>query len=419
MILRPSRRFPVLSLFVLFLALQSLSAAGRARTIEPGGPPPSVSAKAVVIMDDATGTILFAKNPDLAIPPASLTKLVTLDVVYDKLNAGLLSRNQIVTVDPRDCSPIIPIGSSIMYLRPGMPVSILDLMKGTAVVSGCDGAFALARAVSGSSEEFAKLMNADVQSKGLTDLHFVEPSGLSEKNLVTARQFAEFCRMYLHDHPESIGELHSLHYIDFPRPENATPDYTPKGKIIQYNRNDLVLDYPGCDGLKTGYIVESGFNLAATAERNGTRFIIVTLGGTGSGASGGGSVRASDGAKLLDWSFANWKTETPPVPKIPTIRTWFGARARVSLVPASTLAVTLPDAEVAGLAVRAEIDRQTFAPIAKGQKLGRVIYTSGSNIVRTVDLVASQDVKKGNFFILIRDAIERFWRSIFAPLSPV
>ena len=417
MILRFSSRFRFLTLLVLAIGLQSLSAAGRTRTIEPGGPPPEVSAKAVVIMDDATGDILFSKNPDLVVPPASLTKLVTLDVVYDELNAGRLSRSQIVTVDPRDCSPIIPIGSSIMYLRPGMPVSILDLMKGTAVVSGCDGAFALARAVSGSSEAFARLMNADVESKGLTALHFVEPSGLSEKNLITARQFAEFCRMYLHDHPESIAELHSLHYIDFPRPENATKDYVPKGKIIQYNRNNLVLDYPGCDGLKTGYIIESGFNLAATAERDGTRFIIVTLGGSGSSTSGGGSIRASDGAKLLDWSFANWKTETPTVPAIPTIRAWYGAASRVSLVPTSALAVTLPESEIAGLAVRAEIDRQTVAPVAKGQKLGEVIYTSGEKIVRRVDLVAASDDRRGNFLIFLRDAIERLFKSIFAPKS--
>ncbi|HUX37987.1 MAG TPA: D-alanyl-D-alanine carboxypeptidase family protein [Rectinemataceae bacterium] len=403
----------------LALSVPALFGAGRIREIAPGGPAPDVSAKAVVIMDDATGTILYAKNPDEPIPPASLTKLVTLDVVYDELAAGRLSRSQLVTIDPRDCSPIIPLGSSIMYLRPGMHVSILDLMQGTAVVSGCDAAFALARAVSGSSEAFAKLMNADVQAKGLTALHFVEPSGLSEKNMVTARQFADFCRSYLRDHPESIAELHSLHYIDFPRPEHATKDFIPKGRTLQFNRNNLVLDYPGCDGLKTGYIVESGFNLAATAERDGTRFIIVTLGGSGSSSSGGGSIRASDGAKLLDWSFANWKTETPRVPDIPAIRAWYGAKARVALAPSAALAVTLPNAELGDLSVRAEIDASVVAPVSKGEKLGEVIYTSGSTVVRRVDLVASSDVARGNIFVLIHDALERFFRSIFAPRSQV
>lgn len=403
------------ALAALALLVPSLFGASRSRDLGAGGPPPEVSARAVVIMDDATGTVLYAKNPDLPVPPASLTKLITLDVVYDALNAGKISRDQIVTIDPRDCSPIIPLGSSIMYLRPGMHVSILDLMQGTAVVSACDGAFALARAVAGSSDAFARLMNADVEQKGLTALHFVEPSGLSEKNVITARQFAEFCRLYLRDHPESIAELHSLHYIDFPRPENATKDYTPKGRILQFNRNNLVLDYPGCDGLKTGYIVESGFNLAATAERNGTRFIVITLGGEGETYAGGGAVRASDGAKLLDWSFANWQTATPDVPEIPSIRAWYGAKSRVSLKAAGALAVTLPPAEVSDLAVRAEIDRTVIAPVSKGEKLGEVIYTSGSTVVRRVDLVAANDVARGNFLIVIRDAIERFFRSIFAP----
>ena len=396
----------------------ALFAAGRGRSIEAGGPPPTVSAKAIVVMDDTTGAILYSKNPDLPIPPASLTKLVTLDVVYDELDSGKLSRSQIVTIDPRDCSPIIPAGSSIMYLQPGMHVSIEDLMLGTAVVSGCDGAFALARAVSGSSEEFAKLMNADVEAKGLYALHFVEPSGLSEKNIITAREFAEFCRMYLEDHPESIAELHSVRSIDFPRPENATANFVPKGNTIQYNRNNLVFDYPGCDGLKTGYIVESGFNLAATAERDGTRFIVVTLGGSGTSSAGGGAVRASDGAKILDWSFANWRTAAPKVPDLPTIRAWYGSAQRISLVPAATLAVTLPPAEIASLSVRAEIDRDTMAPVIKGERLGEVIYTSGSAVVRRVNLVASADDPRGNFFVVLRDAVERLFRSIFSPASP-
>lgn len=401
-------------LAALLLGLATaVSASVRSPAPAPGGPAPEVSAKSVVIMDEATGSVLYAKNPDLPIPPASLTKLVTLHIVYEELNAGRLRRDELVTIDPRDCSPIIPYGSSLMYLRPGMRVSILDLMQGAAVVSGNDAAFSLARRIAGSNEAFAKRMNEEVERLGFHSLHFVEPSGLSEKNIVTARDFAAFCRLYLKLHPESIKELHSLHYIEFPRAEHATADYKPEGRIIQYNRNNLVLDYPGCDGLKTGYIIESGFNLAATADRDGTRFVIVTLGGSGSSTSIGGSVRASDGARLLDWSFANFKTEEPKLPELPTIRTWYGARPRVGLVPADELAVTLPMAELSGLAVRAELPRQLQAPVAKGARLGEVVYTSGGSVVRRVDLVAAEAVPRGNIFILIRDALERFFRSLF------
>ena len=221
--------------------------------------------------------------------------------------------------------------------------------------------------------------------------------------------------MYLHDHPESIAELHSLHYIDFPRPENATRDYVPNGTIIQYNRNNLVLDYPGCDGLKTGYIVEAGFNLAATAERDGTRFIVVTLGGGGSSAAGGGALRTLDGSRLLDWSFANWKTAAPKLPAIPALRAWYGAESRLSLEPADALAVTLPSPLAPTVAVRVELPRFVVAPVAKGEKLGEVVYTSGSEVVRRVDLLASKSVERGNIFIIIRDFFERLFSAVFHP----
>ena len=187
-----------------------------------------MGAKAVAVIDEATGTLLYAKNPDLAIPPASLTKLITLHVVYQEIEAGRLSENELVTIDKRDCSPYIPYGSTLMYLRPGMRVSIIDLMRGAAVVSGNDAAFALARRISGSNEAFAERMNQAVKALGLTDMYFVEPSGLSEKNQVTARSYATFCRLYVRLHPQAIGELHSLHYIEFPRP-STLPRITTRG----------------------------------------------------------------------------------------------------------------------------------------------------------------------------------------------
>jgi D-alanyl-D-alanine carboxypeptidase (penicillin-binding protein 5/6) len=379
---------------------------------------PGVSARSVVIIDAATGSLLSSKNPDLPIPPASLTKLVTLHLVYKELAAGRLRRDELVTIDKRDCSPYVPYGSSLMYLRPGMRVSVIDLMKGAAVVSGNDAAFALARRIAGSNEDFARLMNAEVERLGFTHLHFVEPSGLSEKNMVTAREFAAFCRLYLELHPEAIAELHSLRYIEFPRPEHATADYTPTGRIIQYNNNSLALDYPGCDGLKTGYIVEAGFNLAATAEREGTRFIVVTLGGGGSSTAGGGALRTLDGSRLLDWAFANWKTEAPKLPAIPALRAWYGAESRLGLEPADALAVTLPAALAPTVAVRVELPRFVVAPVAKGEKLGEVVYTSGSEVVRRVDLVAAKAVDRGNIFIIIRDFFERLFSSIFSPRGP-
>jgi serine-type D-Ala-D-Ala carboxypeptidase (penicillin-binding protein 5/6) len=375
---------------------------------------PWVAARAVVVMDDETGAILYAKNPDLVIPPASLTKLVTLHIVYEEIKAGRLSEDELVTIDKRDCSPYIPYGSSLMYLRPGMRVSVIDLMRGAAVVSGNDAAFALARRISGSNEAFTARMNAAVRALGLNDLYFVEPSGLSELNRVTARGYAEFCRLYMKLHPQAIAELHSLHYIEFPRPEHATADFHPTGKIIQYNVNNLVRSYPGCDGLKTGYIIESGYNLAATAKRGDTRFVIVTLGGTGVGSPLGGSAqRSHDGVALLDWAFASFVTLKPDLGPLPSPRAWYGASKNVKLEPSSALGVTLPRSLASSVEARVDLPTSLDAPLTAGQRIGEVVYSAQGQVLRRVDLVAANAVPKGNFLILIRDAFAKLFAQIF------
>jgi serine-type D-Ala-D-Ala carboxypeptidase (penicillin-binding protein 5/6) len=378
--------------------------------------PPAVGARAVVVMDEATGTILYGKNPDLVIPPASLTKLVALHVVYQEIEAGRLSESELVTIDKRDCSPYIPYGSSLMYLQPGMRVSVIDLMRGAAVVSGNDAAFALARRVAGSNEAFAARMNAAVRAMGL-DLYFVEPSGLSELNRVTARGYAEFCRRYIVLHPQALTELHSLHYIEFPREEHATADYKPKGRIVQYNKNNLVLKYPGCDGLKTGYIIESGYNLAATASRGDTRFVIVTLGGTGSGSPlGGAGQRSQDGAALLDWAFASFVTLRPALGELPMPRAWYGARKRLELRGDGALAVTLPRSLAASVEARIDLPASLDAPVAAGACVGEVVYSAGGQVLRRVDLVAAKDMPKGNLLVMVRDAFAKFFTRLFGKL---
>jgi D-alanyl-D-alanine carboxypeptidase (penicillin-binding protein 5/6) len=301
-----------------------------------------------------------------------------------------------------------------MYLKPDMRVSVIDLMRGAAVVSGNDAAFALARRISGSNEAFAARMNAAVRELGLSDISFVEPSGLSELNRITARSYAEFCRIYMRLHPQAIAELHSLRSIDFPRAEHATADYHPAGLIVQHNVNTLVRSYPGCDGLKTGYIVEAGFNLAATAKRGDTRFIVVTLGGSGSGSPLGGSAqRTHDGVALLDWAFASFVTVRPDLGALPSPRVWYGARSRLAIEPGSSLAVTLPRQLSYSLKARVDLPSSIDAPIKANQRLGEVVYSSEGKVLRRVDLVAAEDDPKGSILILVRDAFAKLFASIF------
>jgi D-alanyl-D-alanine carboxypeptidase (penicillin-binding protein 5/6) len=413
----PIKRIREAVLLALLLAFGNrLFAAARISAGAAEGDAPWVAARAVMVLDEETGAILYAKNPDLVIPPASLTKLVTLHVVYEEIKAGRLSEDELVTIDKRDCSPFIPYGSSLMYLRPGMRVSVIDLMRGAAVVSGNDAAFALARRISGSNDVFAAKMNAAVRALGLGDaLFFVEPSGLSELNRVTARGYAEFCRLYMRLHPQAIAELHSLKYIEFPRPEHATADFHPTGRIVQYNVNSLVRFYPGCDGLKTGYIIESGYNLAATAKRGDTRFIIVTLGGSSASSPLGGSAqRSHDGVSLLDWAFASFVTVRPDLGTLPAPRAWYGASRYVSLQPAAALALTLPRSLASLVEARIDAPTSLDAPLKAGEKVGEVVYSAQGKVLRRVDLVSAEAIPKGNVLILIRDAFEKFFTRLFA-----
>lgn len=392
-----------------FLALFCLGAFAQAQA-----PAPQVNARAAALIDATTGTLLYAKNPDIALPPASLTKLITLHIAYEEIEAGRLSPEEIIEIDKRDCSPYIPYGSSIMYLHPGMKVSVRDLMLGAAVVSGNDAAYALARRISGSNEAFAQRMNQEMEEMGLDRLSFVEPSGLSEFSLVTARQFALFCKRYLELHPESLKELHSVRYIEFPRAEHAAPGYVPEERIVQYNRNSLITSYPGADGLKTGYIIEVGFNMAATAEREGSRFIVVTLGGTGSSYAGGGRQRTQDVSRLLDWAFANFSTQRLDPGELPKTRVWFGAERRIGLVPASANAVTVPKGREGELSLRIEAEPYVDAPVEKGRKLGRLVYSLGGRDVSAIDLVAEAELPRGAFLRRVWDGIQKFFTTLFS-----
>jgi len=375
-------------------------------------PAPVPNARAAILIDAATGAVLYEKNPDLALPPASLAKLVTLHVVMQEIKAGRLSLDELVEIDPRDCSPQIPYGSSLMYLAPGMKVSVRDLMLGAAVVSGNDAAYALARRVAGSNEAFSQLMNKAVLEMGLDRMTFVEPSGLSEKNFVTARQFAQFCRLYIQLHPEALKELHSVKSIEFPRQEHSTDTYKPNGTIIQYNRNPLIFNYEGADGLKTGYIIEVGYNIAATAERNGTRFILVLLGGSSSPVANGSVQRSRDSRALLDWAFTNFATLTPPIEPFKPIRVWFGAQPRFTPIPEYAPAVTIPLRFSGSVSVETKLVKSVKAPVQARQQVGRIIYKVAGQEFASIDMLAPDSIKRGGFLRIVLDSFLRFFAFI-------
>jgi len=392
---------------LLFLALGTSVFAAEVPVFR-NGHPPAVDARAVIIIDMANGDVLYERDADLVIPPASLTKIMTMMVALDAVDSGKIALTERISITKQDAT--LPYRSSLMYLQEGMSVPFDDLLRGMAVISGNDAALTVARVLAGSASAFAELMNAEANRIGLSETRFVEPSGLSEYNLTTAREMATLARAYLRRHPDSIADYHSRTTMNFPRADVMPAGVDPPAiKILLQSTNKLLFSYDGCDGLKTGYIDESGYNLVATAEREGTRFIVVTLGGTG-----GPSGREKAGRALLDWAFSSWRTVRPVAPELPAIRAWGGATETVSLSYADPTVFTVPTVLAAGVSARVEAETEIEAPVTAGTRLGRVIFTSGGSIVRRIDLVAALDVPRGNMFVRIRDTLVRFFRRLFS-----
>ena len=222
----------------------------------------TVHSGSAILIDAATGSILYEKNADAVIPPASMTKLVVMYVVFQEIATGRISLDDVVPLPPESWAVNAPPQSSLMFLAEGQIVTLRELLLGLAVASGNDAAMAVAHYVSGSVDAFVQRMNREMELLGLEKTRFVEPSGYSELNLTTPREFAAFARVYLSRYPESLENFHSQPSISYPQEHNLAEWHKGEGKnqpIFQQSTNKLLGVLPGCDGLKTGFIYESGY----------------------------------------------------------------------------------------------------------------------------------------------------------------
>lgn len=278
----------------MFIA--AVSVAG-IHAVDPLNEVPDLKARSAVLMDAATGMVLFEKNPDEQIPPASLTKLMTIYVAEKEAERRGIPLDEPVRLPKQSWAVNQPPRSSLMFLAQGQIVSLNELFLGMSIPSGNDAAVAVALNFSPTIDAFAKMMNREAVEIGMNDTVFVEPSGISEENLTTARDFAVFCREYLRLYPGNLKKYHSVTQFAYPKASNLRPSMQNRVEtIVQGNHIGLIYSFDGVDGLKTGYIDESGYNIALTAERNGTRFIAVILGVPATLGSRWG-VRARDAEK--------------------------------------------------------------------------------------------------------------------------
>lgn len=372
-----------------------------------------VWAGSAFLADASNGNVLFQKNADDLIPPASLTKLFVMYIVFKDAEAGKVSLDDVVPLPEKSWAVNLPRDASLMFLGQGQTVTLRELLKGLAVASGNDAAIAVANYISGSTAAFVERMNEECALLGLEKTHFVEPSGYDEHNVTTARELAAFCCEYIKKYPQGIEEFHSAPSIKYPLEKNLPSWEKDKGDslaIYQRNTNPLLGVLEGCDGIKTGFIYESGYNLALTAKRGGTRFISVTLRGTGAGARQGNAGRIHDGREMMEWAFSNFADFVPEKKLSEGFPDGFvvasiGAKNDsgkfVRLVPAWENAVTVmkksaqtPQDEAANVKINIKIPKFIYGGTTAGDVYGQIQYISENEVLKTVPLVADRTQEK-------------------------
>ncbi|MCP5514107.1 MAG: D-alanyl-D-alanine carboxypeptidase [Spirochaetales bacterium] len=385
--------------------------------IDPGIQPeqPQVNCRSAVLYDVTSGTLLYEKNADEVIPPASMTKLMSLHIIFNAVDEGKLSLDTLIPVSRAASFKSSPPGSSLMFLEEGQRVTLLEIMKGLAVSSGNDAGVAAAEAVSGSLSGFIKLMNREASKLGLEKTYFADSSGYSSENQTTARDFARFCMLYLERHPESLPLLHSLPDFTYPKKANLPPGgSSTHGSITQKNNNILLGSLEGVDGLKTGYIDESGYNIALTAERGGRRLLAVTMGGE---KEKGILNRAIDGAVLLSYGFYYFKTFYPVLPDLPPRKVFKGKTGRAA-VTASVPAVTLPrDSSGSAESLKWQVNwgAPLAAPFNKGQKAGEIsLIDGGGRVLLTRPVTTIEGAEKGPLLKQLFDSILLYFIGLFS-----
>ena len=376
--------------------------------------PPLLSyARAGILIDQATGRVLYQYNADQAFVPASLAKLMTLHIVLRMLDERTIRRTDVVWLSANAWATHQVPGSTVMHLEPGQIVTVEELMKGIAVASGNDAANALAEYAAGSTAEFVRWMNEEARFLGYSTMHFTDPAGALEGNSVTAREFADFCRRYITLHPDALEELHSVREFEYPLPQNMPDGRLPEIPVKkQYNANNLVWWGVGVDGLKTGRMDDENFTAAITARQGSTRVIAVLLGVSGLTLQEGMMKRARDALALLSYGFRTYSTLSLETPSLPPVRVWKGTMRQVAVVPAHPVELTARTDELAALTYSVLSRSALVAPVFKGQAVGELVYSAPTGEVARIPLLATGNVDAAGF-------LRRAWDTVVLGLFDV
>ncbi len=330
-----------------------------------------------ILIDARSGNVFYEKDPDTPVPPASMSKLMTMIMVFEGIRKGELSMDQeiLVTVDAwkRGGSSS---GGSTMYVNPNTRVKLSDLMQGVIVQSANDACIAIAEAISGTEEAFATKMTARARELGLKNAIFKNATGLPDP-----------------DHKMSVRDLVTLaRYININFPEYykfySQPEFT-WNKITQQNRNPLLKDYPGADGMKTGYTREAGYGLVGSATRDGRRLMMVITGLKTL------NERKQEAQKLLDWGFRQFKSIDVYAKgdKVSRARVWGGQQNWVDLVTPESVKIALAPQEQAAVEVKLTYTGPLMAPVKAGETVGYVRFLVSGNAVAEIPVETAAAVE--------------------------
>ncbi len=353
---------------VPFLVLLALVAPGApARAFE-------TPAKAAIILDNRTGAVLFEKNADERIPPASMSKLMTAYMIFDQLKNGKLRLEDEILVSERAWK----MGGSQMFVEVGDRVKVEDLIRGIIIQSGNDACVTMAEAIAGTEEEFARLMTEKARELGLTGSTFANATGLDAPgHLMTVRDLALLARRIIQDFPEFFKYYGEREF-----------EYAG---IKQANRNPLLqANVPGVDGMKTGFTDGSGYGLVATAKRDDRRIVAVLAGLQSAGQ------RRTEGERLLEYGFREFQEYRLFEPGVPVTDTgvWQGVAPKVALVVPELVALTLSREAREELVVKLNYLSPVPAPIVAGERVGQAEVSAPGMEPMAVPLVAASDVAR-------------------------
>jgi D-alanyl-D-alanine carboxypeptidase (penicillin-binding protein 5/6) len=349
------------------------------------GPFNDIKARTAILQDFLSGEILYAKEPDRSIYPASMTKIMTAIVAFDLLKKEKLSLDDQFTIS-ENAWRLSQAGYSSMFIMINDQVSVENLLKGIIIASGNDACVALAEGIAGSEENFADMMNEKAGEIGMTSTNFTNSSGINDPdNISTVRDIALMSKYLIKNYP--------IYYKLFAE-KTFTWDRTGGEPIKQGNRNPLLYKNVGVDGVKTGYLAVEKYSLASSMQKKDRRLIAVVSGFDTK------KLRSSQSLKLLNWGFRNTNTFEISKKEFTTfeLETWLGKKEKIKAISKEDFHTTINKKDIRHLTVTLEYDGPLKAPIGKGDKVAKLIISKKDEIIKELPLYAAEDLKKVNFF---------------------